>query len=550
MIMRRPRGIHVFGLAVALLAAACGADDASGLEPSPKRDGGTTGQPCLGANDCVKGQVCNAFGLCAWPAPAGDGGIDAAPAEHERVPEPPAIGQRYVYAAIPAEDLVARIDSQTLQVVSIDVGDDPGSLRTVPGQDVAIVLNRGDATASILRAREDGTDAITTLPTIQGANRLHIAPDGRHAVARVDLEGSGGIGATLQEVTVLGLQSGQERAVDLAVGFRPLDVQFSQDGAQAFVISEGSISVIALATVKGGALLPSVPLRTDPLTESPPEEVQITADGKLALARLPGQALLRTIELSSKAISDVVLPAVPTDIDLSPDGKQALVVLRDSQELALVDLSDTQVLPGDIALLALPQPAGQIVLTPDGKTAFLFSNALDVEILQRLDLASRKLTALPLQKGVREIHAAPDGKTVLVVHNKQPGEPKLTDPLDVYIDRRQGYSLVDLQSGFVKLQLTDAAPGPVAFASDGSSAYLTLSDPSAGVRAIDAIDLRGFLVHPSGLGSPPVAVGVVPATGQVYVAQSHPLGRVTFIDAKTGKRRTLTGFALDSQVIE
>lgn len=550
MTTRRPPRIRLLGLVLLLAASGCGADDASGLEPSPKSDAGSAGQPCLGANDCEKGQVCNAFGLCAWPPPSGDGGVDAPPPEKERVPEPPAIGKRYVYAAVPAEDLVARIDSQTLKVQSINVGSDPGALRTIAGQDVAVVLNRGDATASILRVQSDGSDAITTLPTIEGANRLHIAPDGRHAVVRVDLEGASGIGATLQEVTVLGLQSGQERAVDLAVGFRPLDVQFSQDGAQAFVISEGSISVIALATVKGGALLPTVALRTDPLTESPPEEVQVTADGKLALARLPQRALLRTIDLTSKAITDLVLPAVPTDIDLQPDGKQALVVLRDSQQLALIDLSDAQVLPADVTLLALPQPAGQVVLTPDGKTAFLFSNALETKILQRLDLASRTLTALALQKGVREVHAAPDGKTVLVVHNKQPGEAKLSDPLDVYIDRRHGYSLVDLDSGFVKLQLTDAAPGPVAFASDGSSAYLTLSDPMAGVRALDAIDLRGFLVHQSGLGSPPVAVGVVPATGQVYVAQSHPLGRVTFIDTKTGKRRTLTGFALDSQVIE
>jgi len=52
------------------------------------------------------------------------------------------------------------------------------------------------------------------------------------------------------------------------------------------------------------------------------------------------------------------------------------------------------------------------------------------------------------------------------------------------------------------------------------------------------------------LGSPPRAVGVLPAAGKAYVAQEHGSGRITFIDLVTLETRTLTGFELNGRVIE
>ena len=102
----------------------------------------------------------------------------------------------------------------------------------------------------------------------------------------------------------------------------------------------------------------------------------------------------------------------------------------------------------------------------------------------------------------------------------------------------------------MKLQLSDADPGPSAFAPDSSSAYLLLNDVSQGVRQVDAVDLESFLVQGVTVGSPPVALGVVPATSRVFVAQSHPLGRVTFIEMASLALKTVTGFELNSYVIE
>ena len=49
---------------------------------------------------------------------------------------------------------------------------------------------------------------------------------------------------------------------------------------------------------------------------------------------------------------------------------------------------------------------------------------------------------------------------------------------------------------------------------------------------------------------PPEAIGLLPDTAKIYVSQRHPLGRVTFIDVATSQVQTLTGFDLNSQIID
>jgi hypothetical protein len=218
--------------------------------------------------------------------------------------------------------------------------------------------------------------------------------------------------------------------------------------------------------------------------------------------------------------------------------------------LAFIEIPDDLSDPEGIESLQSAYPFGQATLGADGKVAFLFSNATAEEVLLTVELKTRTVTAFPLEKGVRSVRSAPDGRTALILHNKAPGDPSPSDPFDTFIDKRWGYSLLSLGSRFVKLQLTETDPGDTVFSSDGASAYLLLGDRARDVRAVDTIDLRSFLVSPIALGSHPAALGIVPSTAQVYVAQSHPLGRVTFIDQKTLGTRTLTGFALNSQVIE
>jgi DNA-binding beta-propeller fold protein YncE len=547
------RVMFMIGVLVGLLG--CAADSANSPKIQSAADSGTATQ-CHGANDCPPGYICNAFGYCSLPSKSGDGGVGDAglPPEVEQDKEPPASGKVYVYVAVPEQDMVAKIHSITLQVRAIKVGKDPGALRTLPGQDVAVVLGRLSSTATILRSKTDGGDDVTTLKTAAGLNQLVVAPSGAYAVAYFDVNKSKGKidpKQSFQEITVLRLAIGKEQAVDLSVGFRPSSVQFSSDGAKAFVITDKGISVVDLAAATKPAIIPTIPVLGDPLKEPTPDEVLVTPDGALALIRLGGLKGIRVLDLATKALTDLPLGAEPTDIDLTADGKLAVAVLRDSKQVALLDIpADLQDPTGVETLSTAPYTAGQSELTADGKRAFLFSNATTQEVLLTADLTTRKLGVYPLKKGVRSVLSSPDGKRAVVLHNKVPGAPKVEDGFETYVDKSYGYSLLDLAANFDKLQLTGADPGEVAFAADSLTAYLLLSDTKAALRSVEAIDLSSFMVNSVGLGSHPVALGVIDATGTVYVAQSHPLGRVTFVEIKTQGTKTVTGFELNSHIID
>ena len=145
---------------------------------------------------------------------------------------------------------------------------------------------------------------------------------------------------------------------------------------------------------------------------------------------------------------------------------------------------------------------------------------------------------------------APDGTAALVLHNKIPGDPGPLDDMQTQLDKRYGFSLVDLESLFVKLQITESDPGAFAFSPDERAAYLILADLDTGQRDIAVLDLGSFIVGSLQVGSHPVEIGPVAATNRIYVSQEHPLGRVSFIDVPTAQLRTVTGFQLNSQVIE
>ena len=71
-----------------------------------------------------------------------------------------------------------------------------------------------------------------------------------------------------------------------------------------------------------------------------------------------------------------------------------------------------------------------------------------------------------------------------------------------------------------------------------------------GPISIETIELDTGVVRTLELGSPPDAVGVLPNADMAFVSQRHPLGRISFIDIATGDARTITGFDLNSQIID
>ena len=195
-----------------------------------------------------------------------------------------------------------------------------------------------------------------------------------------------------------------------------------------------------------------------------------------------------------------------------------------------------------------------MVLSHDGRRALLFTNAVDDKRLTmvQLDQTGYPTVTWPLRKSVRAVGISPSGGSAIVLGAKAFGDPSTATSFDEYIDRSYGYSLVDLASGFAKLQITDVDPGPFVYAPDGSKAYVALDggdDPTA-TRAVQVVTVQTGVVTTDVLGSPPAAVGVLPSVNAAFVSQRHPLGRGSFVGFVTDAVRTVTGFDLNSQVVD
>ena len=521
-----------------LLAAACGESAGDALGARADEEGGGTG----GA------------GAAGGEAGGTTGGEDPfIPEEEIEVAlQAPQGGDKYVFVVSTGLDAVVRIDALSLEVDLIEVGGAPTVMRTMGGEDSLVVFNRGTRDFSVVRAADGEADqaAIATLDAPSQINRLEVAAGGAYAVAWYDPEAgiAGDPVGDLQQVLVLGLTPGAEAVYPVGVGFHPLTVSFRDEGDTAYVVTEDGISVIDMAALDGPSFVPTMSVTPDPFEPWFDREVLVTPDGARAVVRRGGVSEVRIITLASGDTKVVELDGPPTDVDLTPDATEAIVVVRDQAQLVRVLLED----PGERTTIDLSgTPAGLATLTDDGQLAVLYSTLPEAEWLAVLDLATGEVTKIPLKKGVTAVAPAPDSKTVLVLHQKSAeGSPDPTEPLEDFIDKSEGYSVVDIETLFAKLELLDSPPGGFAVTPDGGRAYVLVPDVSTTRLGhfVDDIDLRTMLVTAVPLGSPPRHAVYVPAADRMAVSQDHPVGRITFIDTQTGDTETVTGFELNGLI--
>jgi len=553
-------------IALSASVAACGgglengSGDGYGVDAGGRSDAPSVG--CLSSNECPAGYVCTEFGRCEMPPSNGtDAGVPPPP-EVEYEFGAPISSDRYIYVAMTAQDELARIDGDTLAVTSTGVGKSPRVVSAIPNSDGAVVLDSYNGTATIVRP-SGATDTIKVLATLKSLNRLDVDPSGRYAVIWFDLTkqlmdgGIGGVGS-FQDVTVVALAPGVERAVDLTVGFRPREVQFDANGTRAYVITQDGVSVIDLgyATTHGPSIVPPIPV-SDPAFPPESVEVNIVASGTYAAVRQIGDATLRIVDVGGPQLGQVwpiALSSPATDIDLSPDGTRVYAMQRAAKRLSVVDVPADAFAPGGVETIDLATASvGSFVLSRDGRRALLFTNAtVDERITMiKLDQPGYPHVTWPLKKSVRAVGISPNATSAIILNAKMPGDPAAASTVDDYIDRSYGYTVLDLATGFGKLQVTPVDPGPFTYAPDGSKAYVALDggDAVTATRALQVVTTQTGVVITKPLGSPPSEVGILPGAGEAFTAQRHPLGRVTFVDLATDAVRTITGFDLNSNIV-
>ena len=552
----------VYALVGASLLWGCGAADADeefgGEAPS---DGAGAGDKasCVFDDDCYDGETCFA-GQCIFQ---GEGvGAGGAAAGGDPLPEEveetfaaftvPAAGRAHVWVATPATDSVVRIHGETLAIDAIEVGDEPTEVRTRPGHDTAIVLNRGSDELAVVEDPE--TVRFHLLPG--HFNALDLDPSGRHALCWFDLGRvrAGEDAASLQDMAVVDLEDGAVHSV--TVGFRPRRVSFTADGVTALVVTDDGVSVFRPGDLRGSTLARTLPVAPDIFGQAD-REVAVSPDGAYAISRGPGEPGVTIVDLSEGVPRFVPLGAQPSDLDLLPDGRTALIMLREASRLALVPLETAVEDPESVRFIDFEgHVLGSAAVGAAGDFAVLYTTVDAAEARPQvalLELESGAMVHRPMRKGVAGVEVAPDGLTALVLHTKEAGEPDPTLGEETFLARSHGYSLLDMRTLNTKLQTTPARPAGLIFASDRREAFLVLRDEARGVAATQRVDLDGFAVQTWELGTPPEVVGLLPDVERAFVTQTHPEGRISFIDlgatdADGGRLQTVSGYALNGRI--
>lgn len=547
----------VASLASLLMLAGCSdmmlsADEAN----SPGGASGEREAACFRDADCAPGLSCVEFQCVA------DDGLPPE-IEEEHTFLRPAASENFVFALSPDGDSLAIVDPVSLSIEAVRLPENPVALQVAPGADRVVIVSHHGKAVSVVDVGAERT-TLTSVSTPRRFPALSLAPDGQWAVLWTPDGQSPDAGAEgivgLVDVTALGAGEAPP-VVQFAAGRRHTNVFFRMAGdvaKEAIIVGHQEIVVIGLSASAEPVRI-SLP---DAYAQLTGREALSPPGGNIVLLRSLASPDIGVFDVAARGFSVLTLPGVASDLDLTADGTHAVAVLRERSEVARfslpggdslevfdVSLPGTDCAAGVDPCVVAP---GQAVLTPDGKSAAVFTNARKSESFGWLDFdtgAFKRFTRL--QKLVRTLGISPDGTHAIVLHRPDPNST-VSDDYERGVDRAEGYSVVDLAAHVSQLKLTDkVAPLEFVWAPDGKHAAVTLRNDAARAWRVEAINLKTLIVSTLALASAPQFAGPLPgqsSDARVWVTQEHSAGRISFVDLAARTVRTATGYELNSEI--
>ena len=420
---------HLVLCALVIPILGCGASGgAEGSSPSYKSDA-SIGSGWGGIGGYASGSGGLTMSIGGAGGATSTSGVPVLPPEQEQKLDflAPQAGAHYVYVANPSRNTVSAINSTTLAITELAPGDSPTYVATVPGQDIALVINAGSHTLRILTGTAMNESPI---PIVAKANTIAISPDGLHAVIWFDgsqLGTGGSTSATTaagssQEVSVVSLSPTVDKnkvVISMSVGLNPSAVVFSSDSAAAFVVTDDGISELRFAAITAPAIAPftsignattvslapdagaplptAMDVITDGLDGGATSDTQTTAidsgrspiDGgapdadargiaqDAGLGPDLGPAKDALVDLSPSA--PITYSGKPVDVSVTSAGDYAIARRQGTPELLLVNLKTHQV-----TSLIMSSPVTDLDLLPSGTQAFAVLR--DESTLVRIDI--------------------------------------------------------------------------------------------------------------------------------------------------------------------
>jgi YVTN family beta-propeller protein len=449
---------------------------------------------------------------------------------------------RYLFVANPARDSISRIDVQTRQVDTVEVGDEPTRVVVSADFSRAVAFCAGSDTVSII---DTGSLETVELPVREDFNYLEISPDGRWAVAwfNADAEEADFDIEGVRSFTEVSFVDTEELvAHSFSVGHNPKQVLFTEGDQLAVVVSDEHLTTVDL-TVDPVSPLP-VDLETD--LEDPPviAEVVVSPEGRWTFVRHHGLNIILAIDLATGELGGLDAGLDPTDMDLSEDGLRLYVVARGSSEIRVFDATEPLDAPPTVHATPTTSTLGSLVLVPGGELGLLFTTATLEDRFTTWDLTTDEMTERLLVKPVRAVAASPDGASALVVHTLADVEGADDLFADAY-----AMTVVDVVSWITNPVGLERRPRRWSTTPDGRYSMFIMDDN----LNVGVIDYVTRLVDDVSVPSMPLFLGMLPLDEGAeqnlgWVSQDHDIGRISFVRPSDLSVETVTGFELNSGI--
>jgi len=475
---------------------------------------------CTADDQCAWGEICFRGG-CVWQGEPGERAPPAEPSapEEEQAPQfeipPPLASEEYLWILGPEFDALIQIDSESLEVEQRELGDEPIQM-ALRGEE-AVILHGSSDELAILRG-----DDLSFLPLGGHFNALSLS--GEHALCWLDSTRlrPGEEASSFQEVVLVDLD--QKTLERITVGYGPEQIIFTTH--EILVVTGDGLSVIPLAEPE--PIAEPQPLALDPLSIKA-REVVVSRDGSFVASRAAGEEGISLLNRSADQLHFIDLGAEPSDLDLLPDDRRLLVMLRSAQRLALISMES----PDEPIFLEFPEDLlGSAAV--GAELAVLFSTDPQAETFALLDLEAQRMIFRPARRPISSVELDPTGRAALLWHPMGEGPQALG-----------GYSLLRLSDGYTRLQLSSLSPRGLAFGAGQS--LILLGDETRGLGEAQLVNLESFRVQSYAMGSLPETGGLIGT--RAFVSQRHSEGRISFIDPNaTPPVQTLSGFALNGRI--
>jgi YVTN family beta-propeller protein len=244
---------------------------------------------------------------------------------------------------------------------------------SVGAEELLIVLNKSDNTASILEAKTGAARA--TVPVGKGPHEVEVLSDGgTAAVSNYGTREEPG-----RTLTLIDLEKRAAFAtIELPEGARPHGLKALSDG-RLLVTAEG-LKELLIVDPKARRVTARVPTAREIS-----HMVAASADGERAYVANIGSGSVTVVDLAeAKKIKDIPTGEGAEGIAITPNGREVWVVNRAADTVAIVDTKTLEV----SATVKAPQFPIRVKITPNGKRA-LVSCARSGDVVV-IDTGSRK----------------------------------------------------------------------------------------------------------------------------------------------------------------